>query len=190
MNTNDIVLGRCYLARLSKSEMPVRLERNDPKGGWIARSLEHGRVIRIRETSQLIGLYENNAARQIASEATPHRRSRKNETIKRPPVNPLTEPYQQRRPAKKVVRPLPQPMVKKVILVRLNLLDAAHRVLTETKRALTTREIVAACVEKGYWTSSAATPWQTLNAALNRDLAANGSESRFVKTGRGLYSLR
>lgn len=94
------------------------------------------------------------------------------------------------RPIVTVIRPKREPVVKKVILVRLNLLDAAHKVLSETKKAMTTREIVAACRENGYWTSSAATPWQTLNAALNRDIAANGTQSRFVKKNRGLYSLR
>jgi len=77
-----------------------------------------------------------------------------------------------------------------VIVTRLNLLDAAQRVLSETKTALTTREIVAACAEKQYWTSSAATPHQTLTAALNRDIAANGTQSRFKKTERGRFSIR
>ena len=188
MNDKEIRLGQCYLARLSKVEMPVRLERNHPDGGWIARSLEHGRQVRIKDVSQLLGIYDKAKVREIASETSPHRRSQITGTVRLPfPISTEEIGY---RSIVTVIRPKRKPVVKKVVLVRLNLLDAAHKVLSETKKAMTTREIVAACTENGYWTSNAATPWQTLNAALNRDIAANGSLSRFVKKERGLFSLR
>ena len=184
----EIRLGQCYLARLSKTEMPIRLERNHPDGGWIARSLTHGRQVRIKDVSQLLGIYNKEGVREIASETSPHRRSLITGPVRLP--SPVTTEENGHRPIVTVIRPKREPVVKKIILVRLNLLDAAHKVLSETKKAMTTREIVAACAENGYWTSSAATPWQTLNAALNRDIAANGTQSRFVKKNRGLYALR
>ena len=187
MNDNEIRLGKCYLARLSKVEIPIRLERNHPDGGWIARSLEHGRQVRIKDVSQLLGIYDKAKVREIASETSPHRRSQITDPVRLPSSLTGENGY---RSIVTVIRPKREPVVKKVILVRFNLLDAAHKVLSERKKAMTTREIVAACVENGYWTSNAATPWQTLNAALNRDIAANGSLSRFVKKNRGLFSLR
>ena len=187
MNENEIRLGQCYLARFSKVEMPVRLERNHPDGGWIARSLEHGRQVRIKDVSQLLGIYDKAKVREIASETSPHRRSQITGTVRLPTLSTQETGY---RSIVTVIRPKREPVMKKVILVRLNLLDAAHKVLSESKKAMTTREIVAACAENGYWTSNAATPWQTLNAALNRDIAANGIQSRFVKKERGLFSLR
>ena len=188
MNESEIRLGKCYLARLSKVEMPIRLERNHPDGGWVARSLTHGRQVRIKAVSQLLDVYDKESVREIASETSPHRRSQITGIVRLP--TPKTTEENGHRPIVTVIRPKPEPVVKKIVLVRLNLLDAAHKVLSETKKAMTTREIVAACNENGYWTSSAATPWATLNAALNHDIAANGTLSRFVKKERGLYSLR
>jgi hypothetical protein len=39
----------------------------------------------------------------------------------------------------------------------LNILDAAERVLSETKTAMTPREIIAVAEEKQYWSSDAET---------------------------------
>ena len=75
-------------------------------------------------------------------------------------------------------------------LAFLSLLDAAAVVLLESKVALTTREIIALVVERRLWKSTGATPWATLNAALNRDIQANGMQSRFIKTERGKFALR
>jgi hypothetical protein len=88
---------------------------------------------------------------------------------------------------KKVKRP---PTKEVVIVSRLNILDAAHRVLEETKKALSTREIIAVAAERQYWISTAATPWATLHAALSRDMESNGKKSRFEKRERGKFALR
>jgi hypothetical protein len=116
----------------------------------------------------------------------PNRRSKIQGPTYREPLVPIPED-EKAVPIKKVKRPL----VKRIVIaMRLNLLDAAHRVLSKTKKAMTTREIVAACAEKQYWVSDAATPWQTLTAALNRDIQTNGVRSRFQKMGRGKFALR
>ena len=186
MNVHEIKLGKCYLGRFSEGEMPVRLEKNDPDGGWIARSLTHGRRVKIKDVSQLIEPYGRDAVQEIATETMPNRRSRVKGTVHKPPTPPISGAETVRTPMKPK-----RPAVKQIVIVtRLNLLDAAHRVLSETKKALTTREIIAACNAKQYWLSNSSTPWQTLNAALNRDIATNGSKSRFQKKARGQYTIR
>jgi len=77
-----------------------------------------------------------------------------------------------------------------VIVERLNILDAAQRVLSETQTAMTTREILKYAAEKQYWVSDAPTPWLTLHAAISRDIQTGGEQSRFVKTERGRFALR
>ena len=42
---------------------------------------------------------------------------------------------------------------------------------------------------KKYWATGGKTPWATLYAAVIREIAAKGKESRFKKTGRGLFDL-
>ncbi len=188
MNENDISLGKCYLARFSKVEMPVRLERNDPKGGWIARSLTHGRRVRIKDASQLLGVYDNNALRTIAASTTPNRRSGIVEPATLSCAQTQEEQASPRRVVVTIIRP--EPASKKIVLVRLTLLDAARRVLSETKKAMTTREIVKTATDKEYWTTDASTPWATLHAALSREIREKGDASRFVKAGRGKFALR
>ena len=187
MVTNNIKLGQVYVAQTAKGEMPVRLERLHPKGGWTARALTHGRMLQIKDAAQLLFLCTDEEVRGIAQGVMPNRRSKIQGPVYRESVAPISEDEKPRPPVKKVKRP---PIKRVIILTRMNLLDATQLVLAESKKAMTTREIVAACAKRQYWVSNAATPWQTLNAALNRDIQASGTQSRFQKNERGLYSLR
>ncbi len=70
-------------------------------------------------------------------------------------------------------------------------LDAAAKVLAETKRAMTTKEMIEAMAAKNYWRSpGGATPPATLYAALLRELNVKGKNARFKKTERGKFVLR
>ena len=181
-----IKLGQVYVTETTNGELPVRLECLHPNGGWMARALTHGRRLQIKNERQLLFLCSDEEVRGISQGIMPNRRSRIQGKVYREPSSPVAE-SEQARPIKKVKRP----QVKRVVVIlRLNLLDATHRVLSETKKAMTTREIVAACAEKNYWASNAATPWQTLSGALHRDIEANGTQSRFQKTERGKFTLR
>ena len=69
-------------------------------------------------------------------------------------------------------------------------LDAAAKVLAETKQAMTCKEMVDAMAAKGYWTSPAGrTPDRTLYSAILRRINAKGKDSRFQKTERGKFAL-
>jgi hypothetical protein len=73
---------------------------------------------------------------------------------------------------------------------KLSALGAAARVLAEAGRAMTCPELIAAMAEKGYWASPAGrTPSATLYSALLREVTTKGPQSRFRKTGRGLFAL-
>jgi short subunit dehydrogenase-like uncharacterized protein len=73
---------------------------------------------------------------------------------------------------------------------KMSALDAAARVLGETKAAMTSKELIDAMSAKGYWTSPGGkTPWATLYAAMLRELANKGSDARFKKTERGKFAL-
>jgi len=186
MVTKNIKLGQVYVAQTTKGELPVRLERVHPKGGWTARALTHGRMMQIKNESQLLFLCTDEEVRGISQGVIPNRRSQMQGKVYREPVAPIVE-GEQARPVKKVKRP---PIKRVIIVTRLNLLDATQLVLAETKKAMTTREIIAECAKRQYWVSTAATPWQSLNAALNRDLQVNGTQSRFQKTERGKFVVR
>jgi hypothetical protein len=69
-------------------------------------------------------------------------------------------------------------------------LDAAARVLGESKEPLNTKQMVDAMATKGYWTSPGGkTPHATLYAAILREITVKGKEARFKKTDRGHFTL-
>ena len=73
---------------------------------------------------------------------------------------------------------------------RISALDAAAKVLTKAKEPMRAQELVDAMTEQGLWSSPAGkTPHATLYAAMLREIAAKGSESRFRKVDRGMFAL-
>jgi hypothetical protein len=73
---------------------------------------------------------------------------------------------------------------------KLSALDAAARVLSASRQALTCPELIAAMAAQGYWTSPAGkTPQATLHAALTREIKIKKDQSRFRKTERGKFAL-
>ena len=70
-------------------------------------------------------------------------------------------------------------------------LDAAAKVLGESKEPLTTKEMIDAMSAKGYWKSPGGkTPDRTLYSAILREIVLKKAESRFVKTERGKFTLK
>jgi len=73
---------------------------------------------------------------------------------------------------------------------KLSALEAAARVLSESKQAMTCPALIAAMAARGYWTSPAGkTPQATLHAALTREIKIKKDQSRFRKTERGKFAL-
>jgi hypothetical protein len=184
--TDTIKLGQCFMVQLSKNELSVRLERVNPAGGWLARALTHGRMVQIKDETQLLYRLTDDEVRGIAQGVIPNRRSSIQGAIFREQTVETTGEPAETITCRKVKRP---PIQKIVIVERLNILDAAERVLIEMKTPMTTREIVIVAKEKQYWVSDAATPWATLHAALSRDIQSN-TNSRFAKKERGRFGLR
>jgi hypothetical protein len=72
---------------------------------------------------------------------------------------------------------------------KLSALNAAVRVLEETKQAMSCPELIEVMAKKGYWTSPGGkTPAATLYSALLRELQTKGKDARFKKTERGKFA--
>jgi len=73
---------------------------------------------------------------------------------------------------------------------KLSALDAAAKVLAESKEPLNTRQMVEAMAAKGYWSSpNGQTPAATLYSAILRQINAKGKDARFKKTDRGHFAF-
>jgi hypothetical protein len=75
---------------------------------------------------------------------------------------------------------------------RLSALDAAAKVLAESKEPLSCKQMIEAMMAKGYWKPAHAgkTPANTLHAAIGTEIKKKGTASRFEKVGRGQFGLR
>lgn len=73
---------------------------------------------------------------------------------------------------------------------KLSAINAAAKVLAESKEPLTTKQMIDQMATKGYWTSPGGkTPSASLYAAILRDIQRKGDDSRYQKAGRGLFTL-
>ena len=70
---------------------------------------------------------------------------------------------------------------------KMSCLDAAAQVLKGSEEAMTCKAMVEAMAERKLWTSDAPTPAATLSSGILREMK-KGSDSRFKKTGRGLFA--
>jgi len=68
-------------------------------------------------------------------------------------------------------------------------LDAAAQVLGEAGEPLNAKEIVDRMLERKLWSTGGKTPHATIYAAMIREIAAKGSDSRFRKVERGKFAL-
>jgi len=73
---------------------------------------------------------------------------------------------------------------------KMSAIDAAAKVLGETKKPLSTKEMVEKMSAKGYWSSPGGkTPHATLYSAILREIQKKGDEARFRKVERGRFEL-
>ena len=73
---------------------------------------------------------------------------------------------------------------------KLSCIDAAAKVLADSKEPMTTKAMIEAMAAKGYWSSpNGQTPAATLYSAILREINTKGKESRFKKQDRGLFAI-
>ena len=73
---------------------------------------------------------------------------------------------------------------------KLSAINAAAKVLGETKKALNCKGLVEAMATKGYWKSPGGqTPDRTLYSAILREINNKGKDARFKKADRGQFAL-
>ena len=73
---------------------------------------------------------------------------------------------------------------------KLSCIDAAAKVLADSKEPMNTKAMIEQMAAKGYWSSpNGQTPAATLYSAILREINTKGKESRFKKADRGLFAI-
>ncbi len=67
-------------------------------------------------------------------------------------------------------------------------LDAAYRILQESREPMNVRDITERARAKGLWNPEGKTPSATLASAIGREIKTKGKHARFKKADRGLFA--
>lgn len=62
MKMKEVQLGKVYLAKVSESLSPVRIDSVSPYGGWQGTNMSTNREVRVRTAQRLRGELERNPA--------------------------------------------------------------------------------------------------------------------------------
>ena len=163
MKKNEVKVGGKYTAKVNGKVVTVRIDAENPHGGWDATNLETNRKVRIKTAQRL------RAATSSPSSAPDAKSSSKSTTTAT---------------SKRGVTGAKQGDKKT------SCLDAAAKVLAEAKQPMNAKELIEAMAAKKLWKSPGGkTPHATLYSAITREIAKKGDASRFKKADRGKFAL-
>jgi hypothetical protein len=172
MKKEDVEVGGTYLAKVGTRSVEVRIERENAKGGWEAKSVATGKPIRLKNPIHLRRAKAADEGTTSPAEGdggdtdvAPRTRTGKPKAAKA---------ARQKAPAK------PKPM---------SCLDAAAAVLKAKGEPMNCKAMVEAMAEQKLWTTDAPTPVATLSSAILRELK-KGAASRFKKVDRGHFEYQ
>ncbi len=186
MKKNEIKIGQAYMAKVTNSEVPVRIDAENPRGGWDAKNLITGRTVRIKTAGRLLRQCTQADLANMKRPA-PYRRAKTAPVATTSPTAAIVakttaEPTQKATATKgrdtgQTAAKVAKPTKPK----KISGLTAAFMVMVDADKELGVKKIVEIAAEKGWWKSDAATPHATIYAAIIREITNKGNNSRFSR---------
>lgn len=171
MKKNDIKVGSLYVAKVTGKLARIRIDAEDPNGGWDATNLETNRRVRIK------------SARRLRHDADSASSTAQRKATPTPPPVCTTMSGNDDINAK-------ADSVNNTDRRRLSALDAAAAVLMDSPTPMRCGELITTMAARDLWASpNGKTPQATLNSALIREIRRKGNQSRFRRCGRGMFKL-
>ena len=203
MKKDEIKVGSHYSAKVSGRMATVRIDAENPRGGWDATNLRTGKKVRVKSAQRL--RHETRGPDQgKPAKASPSGKPESGSvTMSKPDaVSAAMEAVQESKPAGKATqvpksgkgRDTGQRRGTSGQPRRLSALDAAVKVLEERDPAdgpMSCAQMIERMAAKGYWTPvrGGRTPANTLYSAVLREINTKGGDSRFEKVERGRFTL-
>ena len=192
MKKSEVKLGRVYTAKVTNKVVQVRIDAESRYGGWDATNLATKKKVRIQSAQRLRAAVGPDGA------PTGGKKGKGTQKAKAPAEaqpaqtsGPTGQDKAKAQPAAgkagkaKRTRAKKEPKEK-----RMSGLDAAAKVLEESGKPMTTKEMVEVSEAKGYWKSPGGkTPHATIYSA-SREIKAKGAEARFSKADRGKFTRK
>jgi len=195
MKNAEIKIGGVYRAKVSDKLTDVRIDRTNPHGGWDGTNLATGKTIRIKSAQRLRSPSKTKAASTAGARAKDDAKSGGKQTSTKREQAPSTKVAQTKaksagKPTRKTAtKASPAEKTKTAKPKKPSGLDAAAQVLAEANEPMRCKDMVETMIAKGLWSSSGKTPHATIYAAIIREIAGKGDQSRFKKTDRGLFTI-
>ena len=191
MKKNEVKIGGIYTAKVTNKLVQVRIDAESRYGGWEATNLATKKKVRIKSPAKLRAAVGGPASATAANKSKGNKET-KAETAPKPAQTSASKAKDSAAKAsneQKPDKPKRTRATKALKEKRVSGLDAAAKVLQESGRPMTTKEMVEAAEAKGYWKSPGGkTPHATVYSAIIREIAKKGAESRFKKTERGKFT--
>ena len=192
MKKHEVKVGGRYVAKVSDKLTLVRIDRENPHGGWDATNEKTGKALRIKSAQRLRSAVRDHA-KQTAEvlgrgrQAAEAKAAGKAATSADGPRSDA-EATKDTEAALKTARAATGGA--KGGDKKAGCLDAAVQVLkTAAGGPMGAKEMVERMLAKGLWQTKGKTPAATLYAAIIREIAAKGGEARFHKAARGQFEL-
>lgn len=193
MKKDEIEIGATYAAKVSDRVVPVRIDRENPRGGWDATNLVTNKQVRIKSAQRLRGAVERGAGKAKAeAKAKADPQDEIARTVEAVENGNLAEgvavPVTKKRgakPAEAKAKKEAKPGKER----GLSCLDAAVEVLRAAGGPMQCKAMVEEMARRKLWTTSAPTPAATLYSAILREIQKKPAASRFEKTARGHFAL-
>ncbi len=199
MKKSDVKIGGIYRAKVSDKLTDVRIDAENPAGGWDATNLATKKKIRIKtaqrlrtasmtktEATAVAAADQENARLRDERAASPDGKTTSERAMSgASSKKPKPKASAAKTPATKTVNK----SATKPAANRLGILDAAAKILAGASEPMGCKAIVEEAMAKKLWSTNGKTPQATLYAAIVREIAKKGDESRFVKVERGRFRL-
>ena len=184
MKKADVKTGEVYSAKVSGNIVPVRIDRANPRGGWDGTNLKTKKAVRIKSAQRLRGKASTWPGKPATkSAAKPADGATKTAPAAKKKGGGITDATK----ADAVNAAMQAVAADKK--KRASGLDAAAKVLAEAGKPMNTKEMVEQMLAKSLWKTSGKTPAATIYAAIIREIAGKGADSRFRKVERGKFEL-
>ena len=185
MKKHEVKLGSEYIANVSGKLAHVRIDRENPHGGWDATNLATKKSVRIKSAQRLrapAGAF-NKALGVVKTAVKDAGGAKESPTLAHGAAGGGG--------AAKDTKATPKvPKAKRAAKKRdgMSGLDAAAKVLAEAGKPLNCKAMVETMLAKGLWKTDGKTPAATIYAAIIREIAMKGKDARFKKVDRGQFA--
>jgi len=184
MKKAEVKVDGTYAAKVSGKVVPVRIDAENPRGGWDATNTATGKKVRIKSAQRLRGAVHKSKPMALAIPSQAGQGEAK--AAQGAPDATRAKGGREGAPetGTKAAKKGKAPREKKP-----SLLGLAAEVLAKAKAPMDCKTIVEKVLASGRWQTKGKTPAATLYSAILREIQKKGKDARFRKVERGKFTV-